>query len=68
MEINTVVGMIQDIKRRQAQRRMLNRPREDLLNQCLEIVQIAEAGHGVPYDQSERFSDVVQTFLRSVNA
>lgn len=36
------------------------------LNQCLEVVQIAEAGHGVPYDQPERFSAVVQTFLRSV--
>jgi len=38
------------------------------LNQRLEVVQIAEAGHGVPYDQPERFSVVVQTFLRSVNA
>ena len=38
------------------------------LNQHLEVVQIAEAGHGVPYDQPERFSDVVQTFLRSVSA
>ncbi len=36
------------------------------LNQYLEVVQIAEAGHGVPYDQPERFSAVVQTFLRSV--
>lgn len=36
------------------------------LNQHLEIVQIAEAGHGVPYDQPERFSAVVQTFLQSV--
>jgi N-formylmaleamate deformylase len=36
------------------------------LNQRLEVVQIAEAGHGVPYDQPERFSAVVQTFLRSV--
>ncbi len=36
------------------------------LNQCLEVVQIEEAGHGVPYDQPERFSAVVQTFLRSV--
>lgn len=33
------------------------------LNQCLEIVQIAEAGHAVPYDQPEHFSSVVQTFL-----
>lgn len=38
------------------------------LNQYLEVVQIAEAGHGVPYDQPERFSAVVQTFLRSVSA
>lgn len=37
------------------------------LNQRLEIVQIAEAGHGVPYDQPERFSTVVQTFLRSLD-
>lgn len=37
------------------------------LNPCLEVVQIAEAGHGVPYDQPERFSAVVQTFLRKVN-
>ncbi len=36
------------------------------LNQRLEVVQIEEAGHGVPYDQPERFSAVVQTFLRSV--
>ena len=38
------------------------------LNQHLEVVQIAEAGHAVPYDQPERFSAVVQTFLRSVSA
>lgn len=38
------------------------------LNQRLEVVQIAEAGHGVPYDQPDRFSTVVQTFLRSVSA
>lgn len=38
------------------------------LNQHLETVQIAEAGHAVPYDQPERFSAVVQTFLRSVSA
>ena len=38
------------------------------LNQYLEVIQIAEAGHGVPYDQPERFSAVVQTFLRSVSA
>jgi pimeloyl-ACP methyl ester carboxylesterase len=38
------------------------------LNQRLEVVQIAEAGHAVPYDQPERFSTVVKTFLRSVSA
>jgi len=37
------------------------------LNQRLGVVQIAEAGHGVPYDQPERFSAIVQTFLRSVS-
>ncbi len=36
------------------------------LNKHLEVVQIAEAGHAVPFDQPERFSAVVQTFLRSV--
>ena len=35
-------------------------------NQHLKTVQIAEAGHAVPYDQPERFLAVVQTFLRSV--
>ncbi len=38
-----------------------------LLNERLEVVQIKEAGHGVPYDQPERFSAVVQTFLRSLS-
>ena len=38
------------------------------LNQRLEVVQIAEAGHAVPYDQPERFSAVVKAFLRSVRA
>lgn len=37
------------------------------LNQCLEILQITEAGHGIPYDQPDRFSAVVKLFLRSVN-
>lgn len=37
------------------------------LNQRLEIVQIAEAGHGVPDDQPERFSSVIKIFLRSVH-
>jgi N-formylmaleamate deformylase len=36
-------------------------------NQRLKVVQIAEAGHGVPYDQPERFSAIVQTFLRSIH-
>lgn len=38
-----------------------------LLNKKLETVQIREAGHGIPYDQPDRFSAVVQTFLRSVS-
>lgn len=37
------------------------------LNQCLKIVQIEEAGHGIPYDQPERFSTVVKAFLRSIS-
>ena len=37
------------------------------LNQRLKVAHITEAGHGVPYDQPERFSAVVQTFLRSVS-
>lgn len=32
----------------------------------LKVVQIAEAGHGIPYDQPKHFSTVVQTFLHSV--
>lgn len=38
------------------------------LNQRLEVVQIKEAGHGVPYDQPDRLSAVIQAFLRSVSA
>jgi pimeloyl-ACP methyl ester carboxylesterase len=38
------------------------------LNQHLEVAQITGAGHAVPYDQPERFSAVIQTFLRSVNS
>lgn len=38
------------------------------LNQHLEVAQIAEAGHGIPYDQPERFSAIVKAFLYSVNA
>jgi N-formylmaleamate deformylase len=37
------------------------------LNKCLEVVQIKEAGHGVPYDQPEHFSAVVQIFLHSLS-
>jgi len=39
-----------------------------LLNKHLQVAQINEAGHGIPYDQPERFSAVVQTFLRSLRA
>lgn len=38
------------------------------LNQCLKVVQIAEAGHAIPYDQLECLSAVIQTFLRSLIA
>jgi N-formylmaleamate deformylase len=38
------------------------------LTQRLEVVQIKDAGHGVPYDQPERLSAALQTFLRSVSA
>ena len=38
------------------------------LNQRLEIAQIEEAGHGIPYDQPERFSAVVKAFLHSMSA
>ncbi|MBA2369354.1 MAG: alpha/beta hydrolase [Candidatus Protochlamydia sp.] len=37
------------------------------LNQQLEVVQIKEAGHGLPYDQAEKFSDVVLTFLSTLS-
>jgi pimeloyl-ACP methyl ester carboxylesterase len=36
------------------------------LNQRIRVVEIQEAGHGIPYDQPERFLAVVQTFLHSV--
>lgn len=36
------------------------------LNQRIEVVQIAEAGHGIPYDQPECLSSLIQAFLRSV--
>ncbi len=35
------------------------------LNQFLRVTQIAEAGHGIPYDEPERFSAVVKAFLCS---
>jgi pimeloyl-ACP methyl ester carboxylesterase len=35
------------------------------LNQRLEVAQITEAGHGIIFDQPERFSDIVKTFLSS---
>lgn len=35
------------------------------LNQRLEVVQIAEAGHGIIYDQPERFSACIKSFLQS---
>lgn len=35
------------------------------LNEHLEVTQIAEAGHGIPFDQPERFSSLVQAFLSS---
>ncbi len=38
------------------------------LNPHVHVVQLAEAGHAVPYDQPERFSAVVQTFLRTLSA
>lgn len=36
------------------------------LNPRLRVEQIQEAGHGVAYDQPERFETVVRSFLRSV--
>jgi N-formylmaleamate deformylase len=36
------------------------------LNPYMKVIQIKEAGHGVPYDQPERFSAVVKEFLHSV--
>jgi pimeloyl-ACP methyl ester carboxylesterase len=38
------------------------------LNPRLRVEQIRDAGHGVPYDQPERFEAVVRSFLRSVAA
>jgi len=36
------------------------------LNPRLQVEQIPEAGHGLPYDQPERFALVVKSFLRSI--
>lgn len=38
------------------------------LNQHLEVAQIEEAGHGIPYNQTKHLSSVVKPFLRSVYA
>ena len=38
------------------------------LNPRLRVEQIQGAGHGLPYDQPERFEAVVSSFLRSVVA
>jgi N-formylmaleamate deformylase len=37
-------------------------------NQRIQVDQIPEAGHGVQYDQPDRFAAVVQSFLRSIPA
>lgn len=37
------------------------------LNQHLQVVQIANAGHAIPFDQPERFSTIVQNFLHSIS-
>ncbi len=36
------------------------------LNSRLQVAQIQDAGHGLPYDQPERFEEAVRSFLRSV--
>jgi N-formylmaleamate deformylase len=36
------------------------------LNSRIRVEKIQDAGHGVPYDQPERFGSVVRSFLRSV--
>ena len=38
------------------------------LNPRVRVEQIQDAGHGVPYDQPERFEAVVRSFLRAVAA
>ncbi len=47
----------------------LERARElQKLNPRLRVEQIEDAGHGLPYDQPERFATVVRSFLGSVAA
>ena len=36
------------------------------LNPCVRVEQIRDAGHGVPYDQPERFEALIRSFLVSV--
>lgn len=36
------------------------------LNKRLQVIQIAEAGHGIPFDQPSRFSAVVKSFLSNL--
>jgi N-formylmaleamate deformylase len=38
------------------------------LNPCLLVEQIQDTGHGLPYDQPDRFAAVVRSFLRSLGA
>jgi len=38
------------------------------VNPKLQVENIPQAGHGIPYDQPERFAAVVKSFLRSVDA
>ena len=37
------------------------------INPRLQVEQIPEAGHGLIYDQPERFAEVVKSFLRSMD-
>jgi N-formylmaleamate deformylase len=39
-----------------------------LLNPGFQVEQIQEAGHGLHYDQPERFADVVGSFIRSISS
>ncbi len=38
------------------------------INARLQVEQIPEAGHGLPYDQPERFAEIVKSFLGSIRA